>query len=63
MKMSKKEMCYKVTDKTSMKMTGKQSVATEIKLKKKKTEVCHYDNNLISIKYIGRALFIYLNVA
>lgn len=35
MKMSKKEMCYKVTDKTSMKMTGKQSVATEIKLKKK----------------------------
>lgn len=62
MKMSKKEMCYKVKDKTSMKMTGKQSVAIEIKFKKK-TEVCHYDNNLISIKYIGRALFIYLNVA
>lgn len=36
MKMSKKEMCYKVKDKTSMKMTGKQSVATEIKFKKKK---------------------------
>lgn len=62
MKMSKKEMCYKVKDKTSMKMTGKQSVATEIKFKKK-NEVCHYDNNLISIKYIDRALFIYLNVA
>lgn len=62
MKMSKKEMCYKVKDKTSMKMTGKQSVATEIKFLKK-NEVCHYDNNLISIKYIGRALFIYLNVA
>lgn len=30
MKMSKKEICYKVKDKTSMKMTGKQSVVKEI---------------------------------